>query len=336
MRKLIIFVMLSLIFLITNCEDSTKSNNLPDCIITKPAQSNLRFAKGDDIEIVVEADDADGSINEVRFYIDNEGLFSDSEFPYKYELETWDLSNGYHFIKAIAYDDKNDQTEDTISIFIDEPDEYDGLDKSIYQEIFIEDFNSNDKNWAEGVYDSCKISFKDGYYQIENSSKSYSRLAWQNITGLDEANNFEIEANIKTVNNNSRGGVFWGLDTDSEYFRYYLLLFQDTQFLVVDDHGTEFDWWTYPTSYGNLNSSGVYNKITIRKYQDRYYFFVNEELIDYHYFKSFYGNYAGIYISSESIVQVDYLNIYQLGNSLGKINKTTGVQSGIIRQKSKF
>jgi len=115
MKKLT-FILLTLMFL-TSCK---KENQLPTCTITYPNNGD-EFEQGDTIIISVEANDKDGLIAEVRFYIDDIGIFSSTSFPYSYTWNTLDVTIGDHIIKVTAKDnDGGSQTDEcTISIIED-------------------------------------------------------------------------------------------------------------------------------------------------------------------------------------------------------------------------
>ena len=92
-----------------------KENQLPTCAITYPENED-EFEKGDTIAISVEANDNDGLIAEVNFYIDDIGVFSSSTFPYKYDWNTSDETIGDHIIKVIAKDNEGGSKTDECTI----------------------------------------------------------------------------------------------------------------------------------------------------------------------------------------------------------------------------
>jgi uncharacterized protein (TIGR02145 family) len=107
-------ILLAFLFSFSNCK---KENQLPSCTITYPNNGD-EFEQGDTISISVEANDNDGLIAEVNFYIDDIGTFSSSSFPYGYSWNTLDETIGNHIIKVIAKDNEGGSktNECTISI----------------------------------------------------------------------------------------------------------------------------------------------------------------------------------------------------------------------------
>lgn len=96
-------------------DNDEDSNQLPTCTISNPGDGE-EFNQGDIINISAEAEDEDGSIYEVRFYIDGTSAGSVSEFPYNYKWHTMDTETGSHTIKATAYDNEKDIASDEIEI----------------------------------------------------------------------------------------------------------------------------------------------------------------------------------------------------------------------------
>lgn len=119
MKKLIplAIIILSFIF-IFSCikeDDDEEPNQLPSCEITSPA-TGQQILKGETISISVEADDSDGSITEVRFFIDGVGKGSDNSFPFNYDWNTNTESIGNHTIKAMSIDNSGGETSNEITL----------------------------------------------------------------------------------------------------------------------------------------------------------------------------------------------------------------------------
>ena len=107
-------IVLVFLFSFSSCK---KENQLPSCTITYPHNGD-EFEQGDTIVISVEANDNDGLIAEVNFYIDDVGTSSSSTFPYKYSWNTFEETTGDHIIKVTVKDNEGgSQTDDcTISM----------------------------------------------------------------------------------------------------------------------------------------------------------------------------------------------------------------------------
>ena len=87
---------------------NSTSNIKPTCEITKPTNTSGSFDQGDVIKVIVAATDSDGSIDNVKIYLDDvlKGTAEYSSWlsKYLYYLDTEGISSGIHILKAIATD----------------------------------------------------------------------------------------------------------------------------------------------------------------------------------------------------------------------------------------
>ena len=98
-------------------KEEEKSNQTPSCLITAPTNGQ-EIAKGETVTVSVNANDSDGSIVEVRFFVDGVGKSSANSFPYNYEWDTDIESIGSHILKATSIDNSGGSTSDEISVEI--------------------------------------------------------------------------------------------------------------------------------------------------------------------------------------------------------------------------
>jgi len=94
---------------------ASNGNNPPECIITSPA-NNSSAAVGTIMTIVANATDSDGTIQDVRFYIDGILKSTDTAVPYSYAWNTTGSTVGNHTIKVVAKDNLNFETEKSVTI----------------------------------------------------------------------------------------------------------------------------------------------------------------------------------------------------------------------------
>ena len=90
-------------------------NMEPSCVITTPFEGD-EIDNYDDVIIKVDAEDNDGFITEVRFYVNGEAAGSSNSFPYTYLMEN--PSVGTYEIKATALDAEGGSTSDQINVII--------------------------------------------------------------------------------------------------------------------------------------------------------------------------------------------------------------------------
>ena len=109
-------IVVLMLFLALGC-NKEKANQLPTCKITAPADGQ-KIIKGETVTISVEAIDSDGSIAEVRFFVDGVGKSSANSFPFNYNWNTTDESTGSHILKATSIDNSGGSNSDEITVEI--------------------------------------------------------------------------------------------------------------------------------------------------------------------------------------------------------------------------
>ncbi|MBU4487207.1 MAG: hypothetical protein KKD38_09805, partial [Candidatus Delongbacteria bacterium] len=105
---LMVIILTSIVFL--SCSNDDEENHAPSCSITSPPNNSI-YAIGDSIKILVDANDSDGYIVDILFYMNDDPVGSDNVFPYKYAFSTTDLVAGNYSITAIAKDNDGAETE---------------------------------------------------------------------------------------------------------------------------------------------------------------------------------------------------------------------------------
>ena len=107
---------IAIVFYITSCNNNDEKENIkPSCTITSPADAS-EVAQGEEITIKVNAQDPDGSIHNVEFFIDGNSMTTVSRSPYEYKWNTTSFAAGEHEIKATAKDNKGASNADVITI----------------------------------------------------------------------------------------------------------------------------------------------------------------------------------------------------------------------------
>ena len=115
------------VFTVTANIDNSADNQLPTVNIVQPerkiyvgGRGIIYFPRpliiGGPITIMANASDADGSVTQVGFFIDDKFLANVSSEPYNY---VWnERAFGLHVIHVIAYDNKGGVSEATIDILV--------------------------------------------------------------------------------------------------------------------------------------------------------------------------------------------------------------------------
>jgi hypothetical protein len=176
--------------------------------------------------------------------------------------------------------------------------------------IFSDDFSKFNNYWLLGVEENSWAE------SIENGG-----LVFQSLTNkpkedllpvvIDQKRNFEIEASIKIAEGlmDKAYGIQWGKAVDPvKQFDFYLS--GNGQF-TIDKYTGEFKDYV-PFTVSDKVNSYAFNKITIRKVDAKYYFFLNEKLVHSMPFEPFFGNLIGFQVAERSTIIVDKIEIAYL------------------------
>ena len=118
--RAILFALTSLLIFIAllfeACKKEDETNNWPTCEITSPSDGE-EYKQGEIIPVSVAATD-DGSIAEVRFFVDDANKASADSPPYEYDWDTQGESIGDHALKATSIDNDGASKSDEKTIKI--------------------------------------------------------------------------------------------------------------------------------------------------------------------------------------------------------------------------
>ncbi len=220
-------------------------------------------------------------------------------------------SSGNYSVTLTAYN-KDKANQFTMEIVIEgdavsyDPKDYYGP-SNYYKDFFIEDFNSNENEWYEGSEDSVSAHIINGFYTITNSKKEYDQYFFSAYNGPGENTNFDIEYDVKITNyvDTYSAGVIWGKKV-KEWELYFHFISPYGNFLT-GEYLSGFDYWIEWTD-GGLESPAN-NKITVRKVNNYYYYFVNKKYILKLPVKEFHGDIFGLTVGATLSVEYDLIHI---------------------------
>ncbi len=192
---LIVGIFLTLFYSCEEDEVIEEENNIPTCSITFPLQ-NAEMMKGEIITITAQADDIDGDLIEIIFYIDDVKVGTSNSEPYTYEWNTSNASVGNHSIKAEAIDEKNAKAESSISVsIIDSQLKADFVANKL---IIILGDTLNFTDQTIGIPSSWTWNFGDDENSIEQNPKYVYLSAGIYNVSLEVSNDFNSDTETKT------------------------------------------------------------------------------------------------------------------------------------------
>lgn len=230
MKKYIFLMILIALTGITfwSCSDDGGTTPEPEnaltCNITAPLDS-AGFYAGDSISVVANADDTDGTVIQVRFLLDENGVSSDDEFPYTAKIPTNMLAVGTHSIKAIAENAKGKEVSSIVDIGIipnppsnltitqlnvytfsltwsDNSTGEDGfkLERKIDDGEFIEIAQTTENTYTDSTI--MKKGFGSVYYQVKAYKEIYNSSYAENhaVVGFPSPTNFTyVKEHLSTI-----------------------------------------------------------------------------------------------------------------------------------------
>ncbi|MBP6872519.1 MAG: hypothetical protein KBC43_10975 [Bacteroidales bacterium] len=184
--------------------------------------------------------------------------------------------------------------------------DYYSIADNMKSQSFFDDFANNKNGWYEGSSDIYSFQIKDGAYFISSINQMYG--TYQPKISLSE--NYEIEIEMIIPEDNSGniriGGIIWGRTLADKYNAFGI-----SSNAVFHSFNSE-DYDNESPVYGIIKGVNEPNKLIVRKCDDKYYFYINKNLVNTMKYIDTKGTDHGIYIENHSSIEVTYIKVYQL------------------------
>ncbi|OFY68397.1 MAG: hypothetical protein A2V64_08420 [Bacteroidetes bacterium RBG_13_43_22] len=178
------------------------------------------------------------------------------------------------------------------------------------QYILQDDFTKFNNYWLLGIEEnSWSESIEDGklvFQSLTNKSKEDLLPAI-----IDQKRDFEIETSIRFVEGmmDKGYGLQWGKSINP--VRQFDFLLTGGGHYTIDKYDGIFSDYVPFTLSDDVNRY-AFNKLTVRKVTDKYYFFLNEKLVHSMPFEPFFGNLLGFQVGDNSTIMIDHIEIAYL------------------------
>jgi hypothetical protein len=194
--------------------------------------------------------------------------------------------------------------------------EYKSIPSSSFVNIFLEEFDTNKNNWLIKTDSLFHTDIKDNEYCFTSLS-NITLATTQKRISIDGGEDFEIEADIKFVQgyNYSGNGLLWGGNGRGSYFGFYFTGNGYYGIFYFDSvsHG-EIALLPWQKNSHQILHVEEYNKLTVRKSRNEYYFFINKYLVFQTPYRGLYGNEIGFVVSPQSEIRIALLRVSYIGN----------------------
>jgi hypothetical protein len=195
----------------------------------------------------------------------------------------------------------------------DDPKIYSNYKSNFRTTFFSDDFKDNHNNW-EVNNDAAKLTINSGYLQI---LPYYVGLNFFKVfSSINYENDFEIEIKFDTPKTSCGGmyqliGLIWGDINANKYYTlgaklgtFYLLYNENSKCTVLRSYGLK----------GCNEQRNTKSKLTVRKVNNDYYFFLNSELVFIYGCKSL-GKDIGFTTDVRTAMDAFYLKIDYFGSA---------------------
>ncbi len=180
------------------------------------------------------------------------------------------------------------------------------------QYVLRDDFTKFSNYWLLGIEENSWSENIEGGHLIFQSLTDKAKEDLLPVI-IDQNRNFEIETSIRfVVGKMDKGyGLQWGKAINP--MKQFDFLLTGAGHFTIDKYTGEFIDYI-PFTLSDKVNRYTYNKLTIRKVSDMYYFFINEKLIHSMPFEPFFGNLVGFQVAENSTIMVDNIDIAYLDN----------------------
>lgn len=190
------------------------------------------------------------------------------------------------------------------------PEDYNSFPQEKKVPLFIEDFTNNKNSWFLGIRENVWFENIQDSTLIFQSFEEVAKEDFKEII-IDPSSDFEIELKIRLDKGiqNKFNGLQWGkaLQGTGQFDFFFN---GQGQFTIDKYTGTFTDF--VPVTASKLINNYTYNTLTVRKVNQTYYFFINNQLVHKMPFEPFFGNGIGFQVGEKSSVQIDYLHVWLL------------------------
>ncbi|WP_422355902.1 hypothetical protein [Roseivirga pacifica] len=193
--------------------------------------------------------------------------------------------------------------------------------------VYREDFDVSSSTWEPYTPGERMGRVHDGYLNwisLNESAYSISHTLddmdwsrdWQIETRMMHLDGKQNSSNDLTWNNNDEGSYHFGFTAEG---KYVLSKLESSGYNPI-----------VPFTSSYLINTDGFNKMTIRKIGETYYYFINETLISAHKGHTVSSNKIGLMVPPNSTLQVDYLEVTYLNS--GANYSTKSQKQGIPSQ----
>jgi hypothetical protein len=177
---------------------------------------------------------------------------------------------------------------------------------------FADEFSTNQNNWIISKTPEYRGKIKGGYYYWQSFVGGGAPIKTLIGISIDQEKDYEIETYYKWAKGETNSGnFFWWGSQDATNRQCFGFSKDPLTYRIFRQYlGDRTEWVSWTESY-YINPAD-FNKLTIRKVDDKIYFFINEKHVHTQDYEAFIGNNFGFSVSEKTTIAIDYLRVYYL------------------------
>ncbi len=200
--------------------------------------------------------------------------------------------------------------------------------------IFFDDFKYDDYQFTS-KYELRNDKYGYGkrhymFYELSSRSKNEKTFLVLNEI-IDHKMDFEIEVKLMITFSNEleENGIFWGLNENNEALKFAISkndcfqIYKETKDKLI---------YIKPSSKCNELKSG-YNKLTIRKVEKNYYYFINNVHVFSSQYEPLSAGRMGVFVSNNSSIRISEISVACFSNNTSNKNEISSQDNSEIQKE---
>jgi len=197
------------------------------------------------------------------------------------------------------------------------PETYSGIPEASKTKVFSDDFSDNNTKWPEKSDTTAIYKVADGFYYIDIVGSTGKTIA-ETLSAFDDTKNYEVETKMQFLQGvkDKEYDLMFGGDEKQNNYRVGLTG-DGGYYFYKKDNGEKKVIEAY-TITSTVKKTEM-NKITIRKYDGKFYLFINETLLYQSEAGALFGKRFGFLVMPKISIKVDEIRISYINSPI--VNK---------------
>lgn len=200
--------------------------------------------------------------------------------------------------------------------------------------ILSDDFKRDDNKWST-TSDSCyKKAIGNNVLEISSTCTDFHPI-FSLTKDMDMLKDFELEAEIQFVHGEDDNALslMWGKEEGTSN-RCIFAISGNGHYMIAQFSGTwnNIKEWTF----SDIVRKTDFNKLTVRKIKNQYYFFLNEQLVASSPFYAFTGRQTGFQVNQNTTMRVRNFNASYLKPLKPEVAETSNNNNKILLKEKRW